>query len=125
VFTGRDPFEPLISVSTASTDTGTSATPVVIPSSPEPSPEPSPAPGSGTGSNDGDATIHHGGHVVTLIAVVLDKDEAKVAIDDTKYTATVGQLIVDGFKLVGVHDACADFVHVTHPFTLCLATSTA
>jgi hypothetical protein len=121
VFGGRDPFQPLVSAGGGeSPSPEPSTSPQTSPSpSPSPSPSTSPSPGGGGG---GGASINHGGHKVTLNDIFEKNGQqmAQVEIDGTVYTVKVGQTIAFDFKLVEIHDTCADFTHVTHPFTLCL-----
>jgi hypothetical protein len=122
----RDPFEELVAIggSTGSTDTSGGGTTVITSPSPEPTVAPSPAP-SPTVSGGSTATIEHGGHTVTLVGfdkVGSDK-VAIVDIDGTKYTVKVNDTIAYDFQLMGINEPCADFVHVTHPFTLCVVAS--
>ena len=121
---GTDPFEPLVAVNGGTTDTSgdttdTTTQDTTTSPSPEPSPAPTTSPDAGSGST---ATIDHGGHIVELVGFESDGSEktAIVAIDGTKYTVKAGDDIAFDFKLMSVTEPCADFVHVTHPFTLCV-----
>jgi hypothetical protein len=121
----RDPFQPLVAES--STSTTTPVSPVVVPTSPSPSPEPSTSPSPSPSPGTEPSSIEHAGHTVTLVAITKQNGQAiaTVQVDDARYNVKPGQDIVAGFKLLSISGSCADFLHVTHPFTLCVDTQTA
>ncbi|MFN2545481.1 MAG: hypothetical protein ABR600_13075 [Actinomycetota bacterium] len=138
-FNGRDPFEPLVAVdgeastggsttgtgTTTTTTTDTTGSTAATAATPTPTPveSPAPAPSPSTAATDQDpATILHAGHRVTLVGFATENGSqvVKLTVDDKAYTVKIGQDVVDGFKLLSVREPCADFRHVTHPFTLCV-----
>ena len=102
IFSGRDPFLPLIS------------------SSPNPGPTVSPAgsPNSGGGSS---ASI--GGHNVALDSIfsVNGSQKVQVEVDGHVYTVSVGGTFAGNFKLVSISGSCAGFTFGDQSFSLCLS----
>jgi hypothetical protein len=111
VFSGRDPFLPLLG---ATTDTatpipGASTTPSVSPAGSPPS---GPTGGSST-------TI--GGHTVVLVDIFSSGgvQKVQVEVDGTVYTVTAGDSFNDSFQLSSIDGDCANFLFGDQPFTLC------
>jgi hypothetical protein len=123
VFTGRDPFKPLVVDTTGTTP----ASPGPVPApSPSPSPVPSPSPTTSPAPVS-PPSIQHAGHTVTLIGfqrTASGVEEAVVSIDGKQYRVPPGQTIVFDFKLASIHFPCGDFLHGAHPFSLCVAGAT-
>jgi hypothetical protein len=106
VFSGRDPFQPLVS------DEASSPAPTVSPAS---SPPPAPSGGS---------SITIDGHTVVLLDLFTQdgNDMAQVEVDGTVYTAGVGETFAQNFTLDSVNGSCADFLYGDQSFTLCEST---
>lgn len=105
IFTGRDPFVPLIG----------QASPAPQPTvSPAGSPNPSPGGGSST-------TI--GGHTVVLdsIFTINGVQKVQVEVDGHVYTVAVGGTFAGNFRLTSISGSCASFTMGTQPFSLCLS----
>jgi hypothetical protein len=109
VFSGRDPFQPLVDPNAASS--GSSGSTV----SPAGSPPPAPSGGS---------SITIDGHTVVLLDLFSQNgnDMAQVEVDGTVYTAQVGETFAQNFTLQSVNGSCADFLYGNQTFTLCEST---
>jgi hypothetical protein len=111
VFSGRDPFQALVSVPTVTggTPAPTSSTAPTV--SPAPSPSPAPADGSST-------TID--GHTVVLddIFTASGQTKVQVEVDGAVYTIQVGDTFATSYKLVSVNGSTANFLYGDQPFSL-------
>jgi len=109
VFSGRDPFQPLVDLNGSSTS-GTTGS--VAPASPPP---PAPTGGSSTSVN---------GHTVVLLDVFSQNGDqmAQVEVDGTVYTVKEGETFATDFQLVSVNGSCADFTDNGDSFSLCQST---
>jgi len=107
VFTGRDPFVPLIVAATSPVSGGSS--PTVAPAG-----APSSAPGGGSSQ-----TI--GGHTVVLDDIFTDNgvQKAQVEVDGTVYTVAPGDSFASSYQLVSISGSCGDFLFGDQSFTLC------
>jgi hypothetical protein len=108
IFTGRDPFLPLIQASSA----------------PSSQPTVSPA-GSGNPSPGGGSSTSIGGHTVVLdsIFTVNGVQKVQVEVDGKVYTVAPGGSFAGNFKLVSINGSCANFTFGDQAFTLCLASN--
>lgn len=117
VFSGRDPFQPLVdlteTVPTPTTDTGSPQPTLTV--SPASTPPPAPSGGS---------SMVIGGHTVVLLDVFNQDgiDMAQVEVDGTVYTVSEGETFADDFQLLSVDGTCADFLYGDGSFTLCEST---
>ena len=109
VFSGRDPFQPLVDPNAGTS--GSSGSTV----SPAGSPPPAPSGGS---------SITIDGHTVVLLDLFNQNgnDMAQVEVDGTVYTAQVGETFAQNFTLQSVNGSCADFGYGDQTFTLCEST---
>src|SRR5213079_1971442 len=91
VFSGRDPFQPLVDLNGTSSSSGSSGS--VAPAS---SPPPAPTGGSSTSVN---------GHTVVLLDVFSQNGDqmAQVEVDGTVYTVKEGETFATDFQLVSVN----------------------
>jgi hypothetical protein len=106
VFSGRDPFQPLVS------DEAPAPEPTVSPAG-----TPPPAPSGGS-------SITIDGHTVVLLDLFTQdgQDMAQVEVDGTVYTAKVGETFAQNFTLQSVNGGCADFLYGDQSFSLCEST---
>jgi len=106
IFSGRDPFLPLIS------------------NSPAPGPTVSPAgsPGSNPG---GGSSASIGGHNVVLdsIFTVNGSQKVQVEVDGHVYTVSPGGSFAGNFRLVSISGSCASFTFGDQSFSLCLSSN--
>jgi hypothetical protein len=109
VFSGRDPFLPLLGTVSTTPISGGSTTPSVSPAGSPPS---GPTGGSST-------TI--GGHTVVLVDIFTSGgvQKVQVEVDGTVYTVSAGDSFNDSFELSSVDGDCANFLFGDQPFTLC------
>jgi hypothetical protein len=108
IFTGRDPFVPLIQTSSA----------------PNPGPTVSPAGGPNSSPGQGSSTSI-GGHTVVLdsIFTVNGVQKVQVEVDGHVYTVAPGQSFAGNFKLVSISGSCANFTYGDQSFSLCLSSN--
>jgi hypothetical protein len=115
VFTGRDPFQPLIDTTGGSATTDDTGNPVPA-VSPAASPPSAPTGGSSTSVSD---------HTVVLLDTFTQNGTqmAQVEVDGTVYTVAEGETFADNFQLVSINGSCADFTfNGDTSFTLCQST---
>ena len=107
IFTGRDPFLPLILPSVQSSG------PTVSPAG---SPNSSPGQGSST---------QIGGHTVVLdsIFTVNGVQKVQVEVDGHVNTVAPGGSFAGNFKLVSISGSCANFTFGDQAFSLCLSSN--
>jgi hypothetical protein len=106
VFSGRDPFQPLVS------DEASAPEPTVSPAG-----TPPPAPSGGS-------SITIDGHTVVLLDLFTQDGQnmAQVEVDGTVYTAKEGETFAQNYTLQSVDGSCADFLYGDQSFTLCQST---
>jgi hypothetical protein len=107
VFSGRDPFVPLV-VETTAPDAGASPVAGVSP--------------AGTvGSGNGGSSQSVGGSTVTLdnIFTVGSTQKAQVDVDGTVYTVEAGDSFAGNYQLVSISGTCANFTFGDQAFSLC------
>lgn len=120
-FSGRDPFEPLISdevpeegggttTDGTSTDGGETGNGTVT----------EPGEGAEEGSSGG-ATTSVGGHSVTLVDIFSQGGEelAQVEVDGETFLVSEGEEFAGSFKLVSIEGTCANMLFGDEAFTLC------
>jgi len=108
IFTGRDPFLPLIQATTSPT--------------PQPTVSPAGSPNSTPGSG---SSISIGGHAVVLdsIFTVNGQPKAQVEVDGKVYTVAAGGSFAGNFKLVSISGSCGNFTYGDQSFTLCVSSN--
>ena len=113
VFSGRDPFEVLVSLPTVTDTSGTTASTSTSTSTVSPATSPAPAPADGS-------SVTIGGHSVVLDDVFTGSGHTKVQVevDGAVYTVNVGGTFATSFKLVSVSGSTANFLYGDQPFTL-------
>jgi hypothetical protein len=107
VFDGRDPFQC-----------------IVCPPEPVASPSASPSGPVNTNTTTNNAvvsTIQVAGHTVSLIDVFARQGatKARVRVDGTSYSMSVGKSFGSNFKLASISGACARLLYGDTAFTLC------
>ena len=107
VFTGRDPFVPLIVAATSPVSSGSS--PTVSPA------------GSASSAPGGGSSQSIGGHTVVLDDIFTDNgvQKAQVEVDGTVYTVAPGDTFASSYQLVSISGTCGDFLFGDQAFTLC------
>jgi hypothetical protein len=107
VFTGRDPFVPLIVAATSPVSGGSS--PTVSPA------------GSASSAPGGGSSQTIGGHTVVLDDIFTDNgvQKAQVEVDGTVYTVAPGDSFASSYQLVSISGTCGDFLFGDQSFTLC------
>jgi hypothetical protein len=120
VFSGRDPFSPLLGSPGVSVSPGGSVPPGG--GSVSPSVSPAGSPGGTSGSGGSSTTV--GGHTVVLVDIFPGggTQKAQVEVDGTVFTVSEGQSFDDNFKLVSISGSCGDFLFGDQSFTLCTTT---
>ena len=110
VFSGRDPFQPLISTTSTSTSDTSGTTPA-------PGVSPAPAPSSGP---TGGSSITLGGHTIVLddIFTVGGTQKVQVEVDGAVYTVAPGESFQGSYKLVSISGSSANFLYGDQGFTL-------
>jgi hypothetical protein len=105
IFSGRDPFIPLVGAS-----------------NPAPQPTVSPA-GSPNPSPGGGSSASVGGHTVVLdsIFTINGQQKVQVEVDGHVYTVAIGGSFAGNFKLTSISGSCASFTYNSQPFSLCLS----
>jgi hypothetical protein len=122
VFSGRDPFSPIVGSPAVSSSPGGSTSPGGGGGgsvSPSVSPAGSPGGGGGGGGGGGSTTV--GSHTVVLDDIFTSGgvQKVQVEVDGTVFTVSEGQSFDDNFKLVSINGSCADFLFGDQSFTLC------
>jgi hypothetical protein len=107
VFNGRDPFQC-----------------IVCPPEPTPSPTASPNVGANVNTNTNHAvvsTVQVGGRTVSLVGVYEKQGamKARVRVDGTSYSMSVGKSFGSNFKLASISGSCARLLYGDTAFTLC------
>jgi hypothetical protein len=120
VFASRDPFDPLVSDTSASSGGESSgSTSTFIGGGGGSGGSGNGSTGGGSGSGDGSSTV--GGHRVRVVDVYRGKQgpTAQVEVDSTVYTASEGERFADNFQLVSASGQCATMLFGDDQFTLC------
>ena len=111
VFSGRDPFQVLVSIPTVTGGTPAPGT--------SPAPGVSPAPAPSSAPTDGSSTTISGHHVVLDdIFTASGHTKVQVEVDGAVYTVGIGNTFATSFKLVSVSGTTANFLFVDQPFSL-------
>jgi hypothetical protein len=110
-FSGRDPFQTLVTIPTVSTGPA--------PASPSPVPGISPAPNPSPVPQDNSA-ITIDGHNVVLddIFTTSSKTKVQVEVDGAVYTVGIGETFASSFALVSVSGSTANFTYGDQTFSL-------
>lgn len=131
VYLARDPFEPVVPVAAAATDSGTGVGSSAAPADDGPAAsggsdaatDTSPQPSSPDDSAcRGTEEVVCDGQVVTLVDVDADAEDAKrasIRVDTTVYEVEEQQIFADNFGVLAIDSSCVTLLYGDDVFSLC------